>query len=632
VHYALQWWRSRSERAFLVFALLCALCAVHSLIVVARLQSTTISTAQTTMDWALTVGLFMHAVLVQLYAVLAARRDHVVRLVLFAAFAAIAIINLWIPMRGIVLELRPVQLPGGDITLIPIRTAPGAGLIAMCITVFAGQVYCCFATAKLWKDDRSGAVLVGIGILATIAGGVLAVLVDFAHVHAPYAGATPMAVCVIFMAAFLSREYAARATRLVLVNRNYEAAMAQLHAHGERLEELVATRTHELREAKDDAERASSAKSKFLAHMSHEIRTPLGAMMIYAQILEYDPALGEQQRKKLDVIVASGKHLAAMLDNVLELSRIEAGRTELVESPFDLSVMLDEVEQMFIAHCEAKHLVLAIDRSADLPRALLGDGGKLKQVLINLMGNAVKFTERGSIHVSARAAAGDGGAVQLSLVVTDTGIGMTSEDRELVFLPFERRAVSGRAGGTGLGLAISLAYARLMRGDLTVDSTPGAGSSFTFTCSVKHTEAPRDHGTLAPHLPAIIETPCKVLVVDDLAHNRDILVELLVESRFDARAAADGSAALAMHSEWAPDLVLMDLLMEGMDGFETIRRMRSAGSKATIGVVTASAFGDNEREALAVGADFFVRKPYDARELLLRIHTALAERSSQRST
>jgi PAS domain S-box-containing protein len=261
--------------------------------------------------------------------------------------------------------------------------------------------------------------------------------------------------------------------------------VTELRTHRDRLEELVATRTSELRVAKDHAERASRAKSEFLAHMSHEVRNPLNVMLGYAQLLQRDATLGETQRRRVDSVFSSGAHLLALLDDVLEMSRIEAGRPGLVEDPFDPWAALDDVERMFAAQAAAKGVELTIVRDPELPRSLFGDGAKMKQILINLTSNAIKFTPRGTIRIEASSSALADGSILARVVVADTGIGIAPEDRARMFQPFEQLEAGARAGGTGLGLAISLAYARLMGGDLTVESAPDVGSTFTFTFVTK---------------------------------------------------------------------------------------------------------------------------------------------------
>jgi signal transduction histidine kinase len=449
VHYAVQWWFSRDERVFLVFGIQCGLYAAFSGISVARHQATTIDGAQATLDWAVTIGLCTHAVVVQFYALLARRRDQVFRALMAGTLAALAIVNLWAPIRGTITDLQAVQLPGGDTALVPISTGTGASLVITYVAVFAGQAYGCFVAAMIWKRDRRAAVLIAAGALAVIAGATVALLVDLAGLRSPYVGASPHAIFVVCMAVVLSREYAVRA----------------------------------------EAKRASAAKTRVLASISHEIRTPLGAMMMYAQLLQRDRSLTDHQRAKIDIMFASGQHLAALLDDVLEMSRIESGRSEIVEEQFDLAATLDAIEQMFAGQAAAKGLTLTFEGAGELPRSLIGDGSKLRQVLINLVSNAVKFTSAGSVRVSTSVAALGGDSVQITVVVADTGAGIAAVDQERIFRPFER-ATTSRSDGTGLGLAISLAHARLMQGDLVVDSRPGVGSTFTFTCSASYYRPP----------------------------------------------------------------------------------------------------------------------------------------------
>ena len=266
--------------------------------------------------------------------------------------------------------------------------------------------------------------------------------------------------------------------------------VTELRAHRQGLEELVATRTRQLSAAKDEAERANRAKSEFLAHISHEIRNPLHVMLLCAQILERDPTLGGSQQTQVGILRSSGNHLLALMNDLLEMAKLEARRPELVEDRFDPRATLDEVERMFAGEAAAKGIEIEIACEAGFPRAILGDGGKVKQILINLAGNALKFTERGTIRFEASASAiADGAAgadgLCVKIVVADTGIGIAKSDTARIFQPFEQLDAGKRAGGTGLGLAISLGHARLMGGDLTVESAPGIGSTFTFTFVAK---------------------------------------------------------------------------------------------------------------------------------------------------
>jgi signal transduction histidine kinase len=614
IHYAIHWWLSRKERVLLVFCLQCVAYSAFCVAMAGYFRAKTIADVQATLDRFVTIGVLAHGVALHFYAELGGRRDRAVRLLLTGWLVALALLNQWVPVRGVVLELQTVQLPGGATSVLPIRTPPGATLVLLYVAVVLVHCYGLFVVQLIWRRDRSGSLLLALGSAAILSSAVLALLVDFAHLRAPFPGAWPHALFVLCATLFLSREYSARGRRLA-------ASETELRAHRERLEELVAQRTLELSAAKEDAERASRAKSLFLAHMSHEIRNPLHAMLAYTQSLERDPALGRAQRNKLDVVSSSGKHLQTLISDVLEMSKIEAGRPELVEGRFDPWATLVEVERMFSGEAAAKGIQLAIERASELPRALLGDGPKVKQTLINLASNALKFTKQGSVRVQASSRELAEGLVQVEIVVADTGVGIAAQDLARMFQPFEQLDAGKRAGGSGLGLAISLAHARLMSGDLRVESTPGAGSSFSFSYVAKRVE---------PEAPAMLEpngasgaTRRKVLVVDDVAINREILADLLTETGFETRTAAAGAVALDIHADWCPDLVLLDLRMPGMDGLEAIQRLRAAGSRALIGALTASTLEQDERDALDFGADFFLRKPFEDQELLDRVGSLL---------
>ena len=618
IHYAIHWWLSRKERVLFVFSLQCVAYSAFCVAMAGYFRAKTLADVQSTLDRFVTIGVLAHAIALHFYAELGGRRDRAVRTLLTGWLVALAILNQWAPLRGVVLQLQTVQLPGGATSVLPIRTPPGASLVLLYVAVQLTHCYGLFVVRVIWRRDRSGALLLALGAAAMLSSAVLAGLVDFAHLRAPFPGAWPHALFVLCATLFLSREYSARGSRLA-------ASETELRAHRERLEELVTQRTRELSAAKDEAERASRAKSRFLAHMSHEIRNPLHAMLAYTQSLERDPALGRAQRNKLDVVSSSGRHLQTLISDVLEMSKIEAGRPELVEGRFDPWAILVEVERMFSAEAAAKGIQFAIERAPELPRALLGDGAKVKQTLINLASNALKFTRQGSVRLGASSRELAGGSVRVEIVVADTGVGIAAQDLERMFQPFEQLDAGKRAGGSGLGLAISLAHARLMSGDLRAESTPGAGSSFTFSYVAKGVEPePQPAAAEAPQGAAALAARRKVLVVDDVAINREILADLLAETGFEARTASDGAVALDIHADWQPELVLLDLRMPGMDGLEAIRRLRAAGSRAVIGALTASTLEQDERDALAFGADFFLRKPYDDEELLEKLGSILA--------
>ena len=411
-------------------------------------------------------------------------------------------------------------------------------------------------------------------------------------------------------------------TDLITAEREREGLVRELRNHQEHLEALVVSRTTELRAAKESAESASRAKSVFLANMSHEIRTPMNAILGYAQLLGRDADLGDEHRQKIDIIHSSGNHLLTLINDVLEMSKIEAGRATVVVEPFDVRALLNDVQLMFRELTENKGLELTCELDRDLPQALSGDAGKVRQVVINLLSNAVKFTQRGRIAVRASARLAQADTHLVSITVEDTGSGIEPAHLTRIFDAFDQGDSKVRSGGTGLGLAISRNFARLMHGDVIVESTLGKGSTFTFSFEAapaaieavpERVVHPIPTG-LDPHQPR-----WKVLIVDDEPTNRDLLDELLSQLGFLTRSSASGEEAIEVHDEWRPDLVLMDLRMPGIGGLEAIRLLRQRGSKATIFAVTASGLADRESEAREVGADAFVRKPYREGELLAAI-------------
>ena len=403
----------------------------------------------------------------------------------------------------------------------------------------------------------------------------------------------------------------------------------ELREHREQLERLVETRTQQLRVAKDDAERANLAKTTFLANMSHEIRTPLNAVLGYAQLLRRDRALGDAQQQRIAAILSSGDHLMTVINDVLEMSKIEAGRTALVVDRVDLHAMLRGLEQMFSGLVATRSNALQFVLDRELPRFIQADGAKLRQVVINLLSNAAKFTERGQICVRAspRRGAERGG---VTIVVEDTGPGIEASDQARIFEMFEQSERGVRAGGSGLGLAISRRFARLMDGDVTVASTPGKGSAFTFTFAAEVVDldgaAAEPDATPFPTGIDARDTARKVLVVDDHAPNRSILQELLTRVGFEVRAARSGEEAIAAHELWKPDLILMDLRMPGIGGIEATRRLRAGGCTSVIIALTSSGFDDAKQDGLAAGASDVIWKPYLERDLLQRIATLLGIR------
>jgi PAS domain S-box-containing protein len=374
-----------------------------------------------------------------------------------------------------------------------------------------------------------------------------------------------------------------------------------------------------LQDAKDAAEAANRAKSAFLASMSHELRTPLNAILGFSDILRRDPALSARQRQHLAIVHKSGDHLLGLINDVLDIAKIEAGRVQVHSAPFDLRRTVRDVTDMLRLRAEDKGLQLQVDHPANVPRYIVGDEVKLRQVLLNLISNAIKATEQGGVIL--RLGLQHNHAEHLLIEVEDSGCGIALQDQTRIMEPFVQAGPQAQQQGAGLGLSISRQFVELMGGRLTLTSTIGRGSTFRVDLPVQRArrqdvpKAPQARGEvtgLAPGLP-----PCRVLVVEDQFESRLLLGSLLENVGFVVRLAQSGAEAVVQFSTWKPHFIWMDKRMPVMDGVEATHRIRAlpGGAAVKIVAVTADIFMESAAGLTAAGFDAIVRKPFRSEQI-----------------
>jgi signal transduction histidine kinase/DNA-binding NarL/FixJ family response regulator len=407
--------------------------------------------------------------------------------------------------------------------------------------------------------------------------------------------------------------------------------LRELGDHRRHLETEVDARTSDLLLARDEAEKAraraevaNQAKSTFLANMSHELRTPLNAILGFSEMLARDPDVTTGQRERLNTINRSGEHLLSMINDVLDLSKIESGRIELELASFDLPAMLQDIARLFEGRAESAGLRFDLEIDPALSHFIKSDVSKLRQILTNLLGNAVKFTQEGGFSLRARTIpeVSDSSIVSLQLEVKDSGPGIPERELQHIFEPFIQIGHSpSKAKGTGLGLAITKSFVELMGGEIGVQSGLGQGSLFYVKLPVALAEGAEAAG-IEGSKPAVLglapgEPEWRILVVEDDAENRLLLRSILEQAGFEVQEAENGKEAISQFTQWQPHFIWMDMRMPVMDGYDATIQIRGlpGGDAVKIVALTASAFKEQRHKILEAGCDEVLHKPYQTHQI-----------------
>ncbi len=402
----------------------------------------------------------------------------------------------------------------------------------------------------------------------------------------------------------------------------------ELRRYRDHLEDVVRDRTEELRLARDEAEAANKAKSAFLANMSHELRTPLNAILGFSQMMRQDSGLNASQQENLNIINNSGEHLLKLINDVLEIAKIEAGKLQLQNTTFDLHAMVRDVIDMMHLRAQQKGVQLDLDQSSEFPRYIRGDESRLRQILVNLVSNAVKFTDKGGVII--RLGLKNNARYHLLIEVADNGPGISAEDQKFLFQPFMQLPEGKMHLGSGLGLSIVQQFVKMMGGSVSVESNPGEGSLFRVEIPLEaadREEVKRLGDESSGEIEGIASDQPKyrILIAEDQYDNQMLLSKLMTDLGLKVKVAENGEECVRLFQEWKPDLIWMDRRMPEMDGLEATRRIRDlpGGKEVKIVAVTASAFKEQQSELLQAGMDGFIRKPYRFREIYHSLATQL---------